>query len=193
MASINPLMRKDRTRTPACGSSWADERWLSNNIHLDGAVKETQPPRSLLRWIFRPRLSGHGFVAGGDLFAFPVLSAPHHQATLKNFCGGRHHYGIHRHCTAVLAPQPTNPHDRRAVVVTIQEQEVGFLERGLAPEFLRALRKAGCADAVSEAVIVHGWDRNADGQGAFGVRLNASVPFRLQSVQNWKRPKTNIR
>lgn len=118
------------------------------------------------------------------MFALPVLGAQHHQATLEKFCGGRHQDGIQRYCSAVLAP--INPHDRNAVIVTIQKQEVGFLEPGLATDFLRAMRKAGYVNVISDAAIVRGWDLGADNRGIFGVRLDAHVPFRLQSIRDWR-------
>lgn len=140
----------------------------------------------LFRWIVG-RQRGRGVIGGDDEFEFPVVGTLRHQAVLEGICNGRAREGVHRFCAALLTPQPTNPHDRHAVVVTIQGREVGHLSREDASDFLRALRQGGYADAACEALIVGGWDRGRGDQGNFGVRLNACLPFRLYSAKEWRR------
>jgi hypothetical protein len=40
---------------------------------------------------------------------------------------------------------------------------------------------------AGEAVIVGGWDRGPHDRGYFGVYLNAALPIRLQSSEDWAR------
>jgi len=139
----------------------------------------------LWRWLFGRR--ARGVVVGDDEFEFRVVGTLHHQRAIENMCGRRSREGAHRYCAALLTPQPTNPHDRHAVAVTIHDVEVGFLDREDARDFLRVLGAGGYADAACEAELVGGWDRGGDDQGYFGVRLNACLPFSLYPAQEWHR------
>jgi hypothetical protein len=87
----------------------------------------------------------------------------------------------------MIEPQPDNPYDPGAVAVKIRGEEVGFLARDVASQFRRTLLSGDYGRAACEAVIVGGWERGPKDRGSFGVRLNARLPFRLQSVQEWER------
>jgi hypothetical protein len=130
---------------------------------------------------------GTAAIIGDGKFAFPVVGESHHDAALEQLAGGRTEEGVHVTCAALLLPQPDNPYDPDAVAVFIRGQEVGFLARNVAPEFLQALHTGGYDRAASEAVIVGGWDRGRGDRGNFGVRLNACRPFRLEAAENWAR------
>jgi hypothetical protein len=136
----------------------------------------------LLRWLFGGP-SGRGVLVGDGVFGFHVVGTLQHQNEISTMCGGRTHKGVHRECDAVLAPEPHNPYDRNAVAVSVENIRVGYLDRGVAREFLRALRASGFADVASEAMIVGGWDRGED-QGFFGLRLNAYLPFKIIAPHN---------
>lgn len=129
---------------------------------------------------------GRGVLAGDGAFEFHVVGTSHHQAAIQGMCGGRTPEGVHHYCAALLAPQPNNPYDRHAVVVTIYGIEVGFLDREEAREFGGVLRSSGFADAACEALIVGGWDRGGHDWGYYGVRLNAILPFSLYSADEWR-------
>jgi hypothetical protein len=139
---------------------------------------------SLGNWLFS-RPHERGVLAGDGEFAFHVVGTSLHQATLE-YLFGRTSTGVHRYCGALLTPQPNNPHDRKAVAVMIYDLEVGHLERDVAPDFLRALRKGGFADAACEALILGGWQRGGHDWGDFSVRLNAHTPFSISSVRKWQ-------
>jgi hypothetical protein len=124
-------------------------------------------------------------LAGDGEFAFHIVATSLHQATLE-YLFGRTSTGVHRYGAALLTPQPNNPHDRKAVAVMIYELEVGHLERDVAPDFLRALRKGGFADAACEALILGGWERGGHDWGDFSVRLNARTPFTIYSIMEWQ-------
>lgn len=139
---------------------------------------------SLWNWPFsRPR--ERGVLAGDGKFACHVVGTSLHQATLE-YLFSRTSTGLHRYCAALLTPQPNNPHDRKAVAVMIFDLEVGHLERDVAPDFLRALRKGGFADAACEALILGGWERGGHDWGDFNVRLNARTPFSIYPVGEWQ-------
>ena len=137
-------------------------------------------------WLFS-RPHGRGVLAADGQFAFNVVGTSFHQLALEYLSGKRTPNGVHRYYAAVLMPQPNNPHDRKAVAVMIHDLEVGHLERDVAPDFLRALRRRSFADAACEALIVGGWNRGGHDWGYFGVRLNISTPFKIDSAAEWQR------
>lgn len=49
------------------------------------------------------------------------------------------------------------------------------------------LDDGGYDQVAGEAVIVGGWDRGPHDRGYFGVYLNAALPIRLQSSEDWAR------
>lgn len=143
--------------------------------------------------LFRHRDEGCGAVVGDGAFAFPVVGESRHQPVLEELAGGRTRDGARHFCAALIVPQPNNPYDPHAVAVYLRDQEVGYLARDVAPDFLRTLRLCGYGRAACEAVIVGGWDRGPTNRGYFGVRLNACLPFRLQSADEWKRQRQRQR
>lgn len=98
---------------------------------------------SLLRWFIGP--SGRGVVAGDSAFRLRVVGTSFHQEVLEKIAGARSRQGYEQFCAAILLPQPSNPSDHHAVAVIIHNAEVGHLERTVAPEFRRALGRAGNA------------------------------------------------
>jgi hypothetical protein len=135
--------------------------------------------------LFRARAE-RGVIAGDGEFRFHVVGTSHHQRALETLCGERTPTGVHYYCAALVAPQPNKPFDRRAAAVTIHRVEVGCLERDVAPEFLKALRHEGCADAVCKALIIGGWDRGGHDWGYYGVRLDACMPFSIVTATAWR-------
>src|SRR6202034_697262 len=108
---------------------------------------------------------------------FRVVGTSFHQEQLERITGARTRAGFHRFCASLIAPQPGNHYDRKAVVILIHGIEVGHLDREAAREFGKVLKASGFADVACEAEIVGGWVRGADDWGYVGVRLNACLPF----------------
>jgi len=138
---------------------------------------------NLLRWLTGD--SGRGVVVGDGAFRFRVVGTSFHQEVLEKIADPRSRAGYRRFCAAVLHPQPSNPYDRHAVAVSIRDEKVGHLERIVAPEFRRILQSAGYADAACEAEIVGGWEWGRDDRGYVGLRLNASLPFRIVAASRY--------
>jgi HIRAN domain len=55
-------------------------------------------------------------------------------------CGGSVGKRIRHGIVAVLAPEPTNPHDANAIAVQIDGHVVGYLPRAAAQEYLPSLK-----------------------------------------------------
>jgi hypothetical protein len=127
-----------------------------------------------------------GVVTGDGAFDLHVVGTSQHQHALEEICGQRTLTGTLRYCGALLSPQPNNDYILHAVAVTIQDVEVGHLERDTALDFLDALHAQQFADAACEAVIVGGWDRGGNDWGYYGVRLNAVTPFEFMSAEVYK-------
>jgi hypothetical protein len=134
-----------------------------------------------------PRKSNIAVVIGDGAFAFPVVGESHHQIVLEHLVGGRTSEGAHQRVAALIEPQPDNPYDPGAVAVKIRGEEIGFLARDVAPLFRQALMAGGYDRAACEAVVVGGWERSPKDRGSFGVRLNARLPFKFQSADEWQR------
>jgi hypothetical protein len=164
-----------------CVAQPLEVRKAANQIGR-GYQHEAEPQAAKL-----PPKSNIGVVIGDGAFAFPVVGESHHQIVLEHLVRGRTSEGAHQRCAAMIEPQPDNPYDPGAVAVKIRGEEVGFLARDVASQFRRTLLSGDYGRAACEAVIVGGWERGPKDRGSFGVRLNARLPFRLQSVQEWER------
>ena len=123
-------------------------------------------------------------VVGDGKFEYRIVGESHYQSELEQLTGPRTEDGCHQKCAALLLPEPTNPYDRNAVAVFIHNVRVGYLSHDVCAEFLEALSKGGFSRAASEAVIVGGWKDREDGRGDgfYGVRLNACLPFVLKKI-----------
>ncbi len=58
-----------------------------------------------------------------------VVGESHYQPALRAICGSDRDEDVAYDCIAALVPEPTNPHDRHAVMVQIDGQRVGYLSR----------------------------------------------------------------
>jgi len=135
--------------------------------------------------------ASRGALLGDGEFAFNIVGESHYQKEIASIVGGKTREGHKDYCAAVLSPEPTNPHDRKAVVVTIHNRTVGYLSRDDCDDFKRALERAGFTAAACEALICGGWLRSDNDQGDFGVKLNAVLPFRIVGPREYwaqKRP-----
>jgi len=101
------------------------------------------------------------------------------QEALLTLSGGSRHYGgVSIETVAHLVPEPGNPIDAGAVVVTIAERAVGYLSRNdakdLRPAIDEAVERTGVA--TCKATITGGWEREHGDIGYFGVILEIPAP-----------------
>jgi len=97
-----------------------------------------------------------------------------YQDALLELTGGRRRYGgVRMEAVALLAPEPDNPTDPRAIAVTIAGRIVGYLSKADASHHRDAIDDAIARDgeASCAALIVGGWEREDGDVGYFGVRL----------------------
>jgi hypothetical protein len=98
-----------------------------------------------------------------------VVGESHYQDALWKIVGKkpRGDDGVEWTGTARLVPEPANPHDPNAILVTIKGQPVGHLSRGSARQLRRAI-----GSGVSVPCAINGGFRKRDGQRAsLGVVL----------------------
>lgn len=119
--------------------------------------------------------AGVPFIRGRAGYHVDVAGESFYDDSFKELCGERTIEGIRKEMTAQLELCDDNPHDKRAVRVTIQGYPVGHLSREDARAFRRLVRYGSLAEhEVFEcaALIVGGWDRGEGELGHFGVRLD---------------------
>jgi hypothetical protein len=75
---------------------------------------------------FQKRLTGDKRF--GDL-QVDVVGESHYQPAIRSACNWKPDTDTLFHCLAELVPEPTNPHDRHAIMVTINGACVGYLSR----------------------------------------------------------------
>jgi hypothetical protein len=116
---------------------------------------------------------------GNDEFDYEIVSESRHQDNLEQIVGGKTEIGWQLRCRAVLLPDKSNEHERKAVVVAVNGVEAGYIRDVDCHEFEQARFAIGADAAECEARIVGGWKRPDGDEGDFGVQLNAVVPFRF--------------
>lgn len=122
----------------------------------------------------RPERQVATITNGPGTFLIEVVGESRYQEALEEICGGRTEDG-HRHSVeAYLVPEDDNPHDSQAVLVVMEGNPVGHLDRKTARSFRKALAKVAPQGTTAKCpgVIVGGWDRGGDDWGHFGVRLD---------------------
>jgi hypothetical protein len=116
-----------------------------------------------------------------------VVGESFHQDALEEITGGKTENSIYLPVTAMLVPEPNNPHDRNAIAVEIEGKPVGHLSREgasayskLAKQLLRRSAVGSCA-----AEIRGGWRRPGGDEGYYGVVLDLAPPtfFRDQDFE----------
>jgi hypothetical protein len=117
-------------------------------------------------------------ISGTGRFLVDVAGESFYEESFAALCGERTIEGIRVNVAAQMELCDDNPHDNRAVRVTIQGHPVGHLSREDARAFRRLVRYGSLAEhEVFEcaAVIVGGWDRGEGNLGHFGVRLDLNL------------------
>ena len=112
-----------------------------------------------------------GFLVGEDYAE--VVGESHYQRQLERVVGGRTEQGAHFRCVARLIREPTNVHDPNAVMVTVDGQTVGYINRDDAEDVAAMVERmdAQRSPAWVPATIVGGW-RDSRGSGSFGIELD---------------------
>jgi hypothetical protein len=128
-----------------------------------------------------PADAGDPVVLQGDgSFSIRAVDESRYQQSLSAICGGRTEDGHPLSCVACLVPEPANPHDSDAVMVTIDGRRVAYLPRSLAGSYLRSLRDLGMFGRATlcRAVINGGCNRGDDDKGHYGVELDLVWPIK---------------
>jgi hypothetical protein len=105
----------------------------------------------------------------------PVAGTSHRQEVLSRIAGDALRRGEHVAFTALLVPEPQNPHDPNAIAVIAEGHgPVGYFARRDAVRYrvmAEELLRRG-AIGVCEAFLTGGWDDHA----TIGVRLEIEGP-----------------
>lgn len=115
------------------------------------------------------------FIRGQAAYRVDVAGESFYDDSFKELCGERTIEGIRTEVIAQMELCDDNPHDNRAVRVTIRGHQVGHLSREDARAFRRLVRYGALAEHEvfqCAAIIVGGWDRGEGKLGNFGVRLD---------------------
>jgi predicted Zn-ribbon and HTH transcriptional regulator len=115
-----------------------------------------------------------------------VVGESYRQDDLWQLAGGRGHDRIRCEVTAVLVPEPENPHDPNAIKVVIDGRLVGYLSREDAAIYLPGLRQlmASHARPIALSGQIVGGGQREDGIGMLGVFLDHDpADFGLQPRQ----------
>ena len=105
----------------------------------------------------------------------PVAGTSHHQDVLARIAGDALRRGEHVAFTALLVPEPQNPHDPNAIAVIADGQgPVGYFGRRDAVRYRAMAEELQRREAIGlcEAFLTGGWDDRA----TIGVRLEIEGP-----------------
>jgi len=111
---------------------------------------------------------------GPGTFSIPVVGESKYQVALEKICGGRTEDGHNHEVEAFLIPEDDNPYDSQAVVVIVEGNTVGYLDRKLARNFRKQMAEVAPPGTTAKCpgMIVGGWDRGEGDTGHFGVKLD---------------------
>jgi hypothetical protein len=100
-----------------------------------------------------------------------AVAESHYQDALRSLCGSQRGEEVRFDCTAVLVPEPSNPHDSNAVMVQVDAHLVGYLSRGDAVNYRSLI-----ADALPRFIQC---EARIAGRGPGGETSNLGVFLRL--------------
>jgi len=102
-----------------------------------------------------------------------VVGESHYKPALRRLAGSHGDESADQLCIATLVPEPSNPYDRNAVRVDINNLTVGYLSRGDAPLFLKRLADHGLTGCTTscEATICGGFLMDDGTRAYYGVTL----------------------
>jgi hypothetical protein len=126
----------------------------------------------------RPTMSEYPDIAGAAVLSghdtLEVVGESHYQDDLWHLAGGFSVDRIRCAVTAVLVPEPRNPHDRNAVKVLVDGRLVGYLSREDAAAYLPGLQRLRATHNCPIALLgqIVGGGPREDGLGMLGVFLD---------------------
>ena len=108
---------------------------------------------------------------------FDIVGEASYQKALSKICGGKKEDSAKQYVEAELYLENDNPHDNKAVCVTIKGQTVGYLSRNDARAFRKQVKELENKKPtfLCKALIVGGWSRSKSDKGNFGVKLDLPV------------------
>jgi len=112
-------------------------------------------------------------------FNFNIVGESHYQNVLSGICGQKDENSKLFECMAQLILEPSNAHDKNAVMVKINNMQVGYLSKEDAKNHIKAIKRLGFDEhSISNvnALITGGWKRKAS-EGSFGVQLDMPNDF----------------
>ncbi len=111
---------------------------------------------------------------GPGTYSIDVVGESHYQRALSKVCGGHSKDGHRLKVEAFLVPEDTNPYDKKAVMVVIERETVGYLDRETARSFRKELAKIAPPGTIAkcQGMVVGGWDDGMGDKGHFGVKLD---------------------
>ena len=114
---------------------------------------------------------------GPATYAFDIVGEASYQKALSKICGGKKEDSAKQYVEAELYLENDNPHDNKAVCVTIKGQTVGYLSRNDARAFRKQVKELENKKPtfLCKALIVGGWSRSKSDKGNFGVKLDLPV------------------
>jgi len=135
--------------------------------------REREVERAIQDWVGR-RPATAEWLDGNGSFSLEVVGESNYQRNLERVCGGRTRECQDRIMTAMLVLEDDNPHDAKAVCVTIDGWTVGYLSRDKARAFRARLRRERIRgyEFPCKANVRGGWDRGDGDWGYFGVWLD---------------------
>lgn len=104
-------------------------------------------------------------------FPMKVVGESNYQAALVAICGRHTRHGYEGEHKAFLVREPTNAHDKNAVLVRIEHRKIGYLGRDQALRVGQQMAAAGLYEVACKARIRGGWRTNQYDEGHFGVSL----------------------
>lgn len=119
---------------------------------------------------------------GDGEFGFEIVGESHRQAALELLAGGRSENGADFETHALVLPDDKNRYDVNAVVVLIDSEIVGYLDKANAKRWREVLFSTGVKAAMVPAKICGGWVKNNGDTGNFGVKLDVTYPLTVTAT-----------
>ena len=114
-------------------------------------------------------------ITGPGNFDIEVVGESYYLKNFEKICGPRCADGVNLDVKAILTLDDSNPHDKKAVQISIEGHVVGYLAKDIAREFRSAIKAGGLAEYRSfecDATIRGGWDDGNGSRGHYGVWLD---------------------
>jgi hypothetical protein len=123
---------------------------------------------------------------GNDLYEIDVVGESHYQNALSKICGGKKYYSAEVYKEAILVYENNNKYDKNAIIVFIDGQKVGYLNKDNAKQTRAIFNELKIYNPIlaCKAKITGGWDRGGGDTGYFGLKLDIANPSEEVETQN---------